>query len=370
MKTIKKMMSVLLVLLMCIAAIPGGAFGQSDLSCAVVANAAEQMTYFTKEDLESGYIYFGSYPQTNVTEEYELTAKLNNLAPDYSKWTSYEYYSGTGEEGSMTSGDWMRYTDVAYGGELYRGVKFTKYRPNITRGKFKDEGTEQISNGYEVNKVYWFKFEPVKWRVLDKDKGLVLSEIIIDSQAYQNLIYIDSEGYLYNDVDCTIWINDYETSTIRTWLNADFYNTAFSASEKKSIAKSTLTNNGYYTLIGNPDYKQYDSAETKDYIFLLSYDEALNSNYSFDASDETNDVTRQAKSSDYAKCQGLSVLVGDTYFGNSSWYLRSSGKNFKSACTVSGLGNINNNDLVYDVETGIRPAIHLNLHANCNSKLQ
>ena len=34
-------------------------------------------------------------------------------------FTSYGYYSGNGEYGSMVQGDWMRYTDVTYNGKKY-----------------------------------------------------------------------------------------------------------------------------------------------------------------------------------------------------------------------------------------------------------
>ena len=86
------------------------------------------MAYAESDTYQVGdIIQFGSYPQSEVTDE-TIIAELNALAPEWEDWTSYGYYSGNGNYGSMVQGDWMRYTDVNYNGNKYRGVKFrTKY---------------------------------------------------------------------------------------------------------------------------------------------------------------------------------------------------------------------------------------------------
>lgn len=72
-------------------------------------------------------IEFGWYPQSEVTD-IGIISELNFLAGDNKSWTSYRYYSGSGSpstgasNGDMTAGDYMRYKDVMYGSDKYRGV--------------------------------------------------------------------------------------------------------------------------------------------------------------------------------------------------------------------------------------------------------
>ena len=74
-----------------------------------ISNAVEN-------DYEVGdLLKFGAYPQSEVKNE-ALIAALNELGGDNSNWTSYNYYSGTGEynDGQMQPSDYMRYIDVTY----------------------------------------------------------------------------------------------------------------------------------------------------------------------------------------------------------------------------------------------------------------
>ena len=214
----------------------------------------------------------------------------------------------------------------------------------------------QEDNGYTPNNIYYFKYEPLKWRVLDPSTGLVLCENIIDSQAYSNTIYeygTDSYGgtAYWNDAEHTHYANDYATSSIRAWLNDDFYNTAFSSSQKASILTSELDNRAYST-----SYSEYDSETTYDKVFLLSYSEMQNTAYGFPANSDPSSA-RRAKGTDYAKCQGLWV---DSSNKCSDQRLRSAGDDSESTCNID-----NNGRLVIqmwstsDTEYGIRPAIKI-----------
>ena len=344
----KKILSLILVAIMLVTAMPM-AF-------------AEGNTYKVGD-----IVQFGSYPQSEVKDE-ALIAKLNSIAPKWEDWTSYGYYSGDDKWGSMVQGDWMRYVDIKHDGERYRGVKFTQYRPYWTDCDTSLSYTYQYDNGYSTNTVYWFKFESIDWRVLDPSTGLVMCETIIDSQPYSNTIYynsgVSSSRYAYfNDASYTNYASDYETSSIRKWLNNDFYNTAFSDSEKKEISTTTLNNDGYYTSVGTTGYEKLDSNETKDKIFLLSYNEVRNSNFGFNSSFSAYDTARRAKGSDYAQSQGLYVYrsSGSTYYGNSSWLLRSPGSDSNECCNVSSNGYSGN--LGYGVSgssRGVRPALRFN----------
>lgn len=93
--------------------------------------------------------------------------------------------------------------------------------------------------------------EPILWQVIDvkDDKALLSSCYVLD-----NIQYCD-----YGDDDTTSapWARSY----IYSWLNEDFYNSAFSESEAKAIIDST-------------DYSA-ENVEEIGKVFLFSYQEIL-----------------------------------------------------------------------------------------------
>ncbi len=302
-------------------------------------------------------IYFGSYPQTDVTSL--LGSVLNNQSGE---WKSYNYYVGTGElyDGQMAPSDFMRYKDVVYKGEKYRAVTFDDYRPAATGSTPSVSMTDQDDNGYIPGKVYWFKYEPLEWRVLDPLTGFVMCETIIDSQAYNNYVVREDYDDYWGDSSKTYYASNYAESSIRQWLNEDFYNTAFSGGQKSNIKTTTLNNDGYFTMSGQSGLERYDAPSTDDKVFLLSYSEALNSFYGFDSSNNGNDPARSAKGSDYAKCQGLDVSDYEgSYYGCSCWRLRSPAYSSGSTCRVYEDGDITMTVNVPYTYYGIRPAVKL-----------
>ena len=297
-------------------------------------------------------ITFGSYPQSEVTKESD-SATYAKLEAASKNWVSYKYYSGDGNCGSMKQGNWMEYADMDINGDGandYRAVRFTQYRPSWTSDPCSSDNSFQDNNGYKVNNIYYFKYEPLKWQVLDPKKGLVLSKSIIDSQAYSNTIYkngTDAYGFTayWNNASYTKYANDYATSSIHKWLNEDFYNTAFTSAQKQNILPTTLNNSAYST-----DCSKYDSVSTTDNVFLLSYSEARNAPYGF-----TDSETRKAVGTDYAKAQGLSVSSNKCSY----WRLRSAGSYSKYACSVYSVGYVDINYYVNDSYFGVRPALRL-----------
>ena len=353
---LRKIAAVLIAIVVLCAAPIGGLVGVDCMSFFAPQAEAAGKTYKVGDIVE-----FGSYPQSRVTNS-SLVSALNKVSKN---WVSYGYYSGTGDYGTMVQGNWMKYADFTYNGTKYRAVTFSQYRPSSTEGS-PDYYSQQQNNGYTPNKIYYFKYEPLKWRVLDPSTGLVLCESIIDSQAYSNTVYCygrdpyDEYNARWNDAEHTHYANDYATSSIRTWLNDDFYNTAFSSSQRASILTSELDNRAYST-----SYSEYDSETTYDKVFLLSYSEMQNAAYGFPANSDPS-FARQAKVTDYAKCQGLWVDSSDECFGQR---LRSAGDDSESTCNVD-----NNGRLVVqmwstsDTEYGIRPAIKISNLASAISK--
>ncbi len=356
MKLSKKFLSLLLCAVMVLGsvAIGGNGFAEVLETFSVKANAAKVTSYKTGDIIE-----FGWYPQSKETNK-SITDALSSSAGNTLGWNSYNYYSGTGSstDGLMTPSNYMRYTDVMYGSTKYRGIIFDSYRPSYTGYTSSASNTNQDNNGYTTGNVYWFEYEPIKWRVLDPDVGMVMTETILDSQAYNNYVIssgTDEYSYLayWGDYTKTYYANNYEKSTIREWLNSDFYNTAFSPAQQNIISFTTLDNSAY-----SASFSAYNSATTNDKIYLLSYNNTINSDYGFSTSSSPNS-TRKAQGSDYAKAQGLWMN-----YSCSPWHLRSTGRHSEFTCYVDYDGYINLGCTDNDTQVGVRPVLNFNLSSD------
>ena len=300
-------------------------------------------------------IKFGSYPQSEVTDS-SLKSTLNSKAgtlPTSSNsqdWTSYGYYI------SGNVSNFMWYIDVEQGGEKYRGVYFTFYRPKYTTSSSSASSTSQDDNGYTTSTVYWFKYEPISWTILSENTtdgtALILCDMIIDSQEY----YITDSGTRTIDGK-TVYPNNYAHSTIRKWLNETLYNTAFSELQKQIILTTTVDNSVTTT---NSSSNQYACENTQDKIFLLSYVEATNSSYGLNLT-----AARRKKTTDYAQAQGAYTSTSTDYAGNGWWWLRSpKDYNYDYAEKVFYGGDLNmsikNDDITY-TNYGVVPALQIRL---------
>ncbi len=295
-------------------------------------------------------VTFGSYPQTDVTSE--LGSQLTAAAPSTDEWTSYNYYY----DGKQS--DYMKYCDLSYNGGRYRGVFFTEYRQKNWR--WSSSPANQEENGYYTGTVYWFRYDPLTWRILDPSTGYVICENTIDSQPFNNEIY--SKVECYNDETYTHYANNWEYSTIRSWLNKTFFVTAFSSSERSKILSTNLTTPAYST-----SYSEYDVGETFDCVFLPSYQDMLNSLYGFSSNSSDYDINRKTYCSDYSRSQGLYAILsyadGKEKCYNSIYRLRSAGNGSIISTKVCDGGNVYNYWNIPDVNDsnlGIRPALCLN----------
>ena len=122
-------------------------------------------------------VTYGLYPQTNVNDT-DLLEALNELT-------------------DAESNGWYLYDN-----EYYAKVAATPYDSSYTF----NNGTTIVSGT-----TYWFKCEPITWNVLSNNDGeyYILSSVLLDTHRY------DASS------------NNYANSEIRTWLNNDFYNSAF-----------------------------------------------------------------------------------------------------------------------------------------------
>ncbi len=333
---------------------------------------------------EGDLITFGSYPQTEVKDK-NILDQLNKLTLN---WQSYGYYSGDyeGPEGdayfyeewvshdTMKPSDYMKYADITYNGEKYRAVTFTELRPNDTVYSFSIGDEYQSKNGYIKGNVYWFKYEPLQWRVLDPENGLILCESVIDSQAFNNTtykkepvgnpdptFYRDNYDY-YSDPKYTYYSNDYAHSSIRAWLNDDFYNTAFDSSDKIKITETICENRSvesYEFEIKNPDKSippfDFDAEETKDNVFLLSYKEVVFGELEDGVlSDSEFEKWVYVTPTDYAKCQGVATQSYNGY-DVAVWIFRSAVNHSNKCFVLAGSSSENVTRTLF----GIRPAMRI-----------
>ncbi len=201
-------------------------------------------------------------------------------------------------------------------------ARFAEEGDSITFGKYQFTSKEQTA--------------PIEWKVLKVQgkKKLVISEYALDCLPYNKE---------YKDIT-------WENCTLRSWLNNDFYNTAFSEDEKKAIVQTNVTADK------NPQYSTNPGNNTKDNVFLLSISEA--EKYF------TNNDARRCVPTEYAKAKGAYTSDQFPVGGKATccWWLRSPGFNQDTAACVSDVGSVYyygyNAHIAYYC---VRPALWINL---------
>jgi hypothetical protein len=227
------------------------------------------------------YIYFGEYPQTIKAEGVTITGNMDSRG----------YYLGS---------DGCYYAMII-------ATPFVNFA---------------FSNGTTIveNTVYYFKVEPIRWRVLSEENGeiFILCDSIIANMAYQSKYYTSGD-YVYTDANGApegTYANNYEYSEVRNWLNSVFYENAFSYAEREKILTTIVDNSG--GIIDGIESNPYACRDTEDKLFLLSFDEATNTDYGF-SSTYYEDNARRYLVSDYSLATGAVKYNMETY---GMWWLR------------------------------------------------
>ena len=258
---------------------------------------------------------FGSYPQTIKAADVVIDENITKTAGVFT------YYKGSD-------------------GEWYAKLAENAYYSIFTYS----DGTTVRQNGTSYR---YFKVEPIKWRVLTGNysgKKLLLAENILIGKRFDD-----------NS-------NNYRNSEIRSWLNGDFLQTAFTEEERALIAYTTVNNSARSTnpdadaTLWNSGNNQYACENTTDKIFLLSEQEVTTESYGFDedpyayAGDGTHtESTRIRVTTDFAMASGAFC----------SWWLRSPYYNDRGsrARRVYSNGNADYDNDVWDANGGVVPAL-------------
>lgn len=293
----------------------------------------QEPLYVLSDDKQT--LTFGQYPQSKVSDENliaALTEKVGGNPDNNNNWKSYGYYS------DGVSKDYAWYTDVIFNGKKYRGVYFSQYRPNSSDGSVTGTKTSQESNKFQLNTVCWYLYEPITWNILNNSNGttLIVADKILDSQEWHHIAPPFNQ---YKGFEQT-----YENSYVRSFLNDAFYNTAFDSASQQLIQVTTVANGEDSTKSsGNPNI----CADTKDRVFLLSYQEA-----NAYIQDQT---ARKRKVTAYAVSQGADR--GIQSFGY--WWMRSV-TSIGKVCSYCDTGTFQQYNMSY-TSAGIVPALNIKL---------
>ena len=255
-------------------------------------------------------VWFGAYPQSEVTSG-DIYNTLKN-----------------------TSG-WDDNNDIVINGNKYR--------------RLKEEDSTYVSaelNYYNWNgdsSYHYFKYEPIKWRVLkiDGEKILLLADEALDTQQYYN----ENASISWKSSNIRHWLNGLEEGYGRKYLEKNFINAAFFTEEKNNILETT---------------------DLSDKVFLLSDSQYKTKDYGLcDIQMKNGDFyvgTGSSKCSTYAYAMGCyradEVYVGGIYW----WIAKSFSPSYGSDATggVDPYGYYDDYVPVMESNYGVRPALYLN----------
>lgn len=172
--------------------------------------------------------------------------------------------------------------------------------------------------------------EDIEWVVLDNSNN----ELLLISKDY-----LDFRPYHSSKTNIT-----WENSSIRKWLNSEFYDAAFDQEEKSIILLSHNINDD------NKTFGTDGGNATDDYVFFLSVDEATKY--------VGNEWYRHAEAADAVKSKGPSL---ESFY---SWWLRTPCTDSKSACAAGTMSDGALGDwgwAVHNETTGVRPVIRITI---------
>ena len=128
----------------------------------------------------------------------------------------------------------------------------------------------------------FFRSDPIEWIVLDESNGIY-------TLMSKYVLYIRDFG----------GENFWHESSIRTWLNDEFLNDAFTPAEQKNILTTTNVTMYWPYWDAYVDHKDKQYVTTEDKVYLLDMDDISNPAYGFDEGTGPS-VTREAYATQYA----------------------------------------------------------------------
>ncbi|MBQ4254944.1 MAG: hypothetical protein II721_02960, partial [Bacilli bacterium] len=199
-------------------------------------------------------IFLGKFPQSVVTDE-NLIAALNAVP------------------GSSTIGN-----TIEYEGE--------RYLVDSSIAAIKSNAGDPSPIG-----LHYYRYDPIEWaHCANDDSGCVFvsKDVLLVKEFTDHPVYKLNE----TSEEVEVW-NNYEHSSIRTYLNEDFYLNAFKEEERSKILLTNVDNSVETTI---DSINKNLSNNTDDYVYLPSCNEMNLGG--------TNKIYRKARASDYFKAKG------------------------------------------------------------------
>lgn len=267
----------------------------------IISGRQENLTLYAWWGEWGHYMSYGEYPQTLLEDDAIIDA-LNNGLGDI---TEQGYYSYLGKEYAKVIAD-----------------------KNV--------------NGYIIGQTYYFIVEPIKWRIVNNENGILtlVSDLILDAKSFHSEYQTD-----WQIVDGKL--NNWAESDIRVWLNSEFYSQAFYSNDYYILEQATSQSD-------NPIYNISSMGAGGDKVRLLSIEDVTNYGYGFVEDLYALDQNRVAKNSDYALINGA-YADGDN---NGAWWLYTPGSNkrYTSFVGPDGIVYANGNNMTLS-SYGVRAAI-------------
>lgn len=307
-------------------------------------------------------ITFGSYPQTEIVDKASTSGVYGIV---WGKSSDYEVNSSLYSK--LKNATWDAADNTLIGGIKYKRLKksqatFVGYNGKVEYDYVRKEGYYNWISGITY---HYFRYEPIRWRVLNvyENTALLLSDRILDN--------IQNSGYSWESTDVRGWLNGYGPYEYGwpDFRKDNFANAAFTSEEITAIKKTSLKN------LKSIRFGTGEGENTVDKIFCLSETEVSNTDkaksYGFVSTEDTLDEARIIKGSTYAKAKGILNAKISPILGNASWWLRTSAETDTSAMTISASGSVSTlgwdfEDIFDEPIIGIAPALYLDLS---NSKV-
>lgn len=253
-------------------------------------------------------VYFGSYPQTEVVKS---GSKEETALKEMNTYYVTKYQSVSSNAfAAIENASYDANGDATVGGTKYRRMK-------AGDATYRTSGSAMHYNWKDAYTYHYFKYEPIKWRVLNRkgNDALLLADVTLDDQEYNT-----------NGIGVT-----WETSSMRSWLNGygasvnqpktdysrkNFINSAFTSTQRNAIKTTNVVNN-------NNIHGGTGGKNTSDKVFLLSDSEVYSTDtaadYGFVKNDSTYDEARRSRCSTYAYAMGTWKNTDTSYKGNIWW---------------------------------------------------
>lgn len=203
------------------------------LTLSVIGLILLSRTSLVKYYMANVYMYVGSYP--SAIERYE---KLGAYRDSKERLIESRY---------LKAGEDAANKDYKAAAKEYAAI-----------GDYKDSEKQLVSAQKNIIK----SSKPGKKIKIGKHDWVILD--VDDNKALLMKYSAVSERPFSSETANTTW----ENSTLREWLNSDFYNNSFSETERSNIQLTEVKNND------NMIYNTPGGKDTLDYIFILSIQEA------------------------------------------------------------------------------------------------